>query len=125
MGDRGRQSARSQVPLGGLFLRRPVAAGAAQRLPRAVAPDDRPVAVQLAAAGFRFRLAGRCAAIRSGAGRRSSARLARTRLGALSAPLMTALSIVVPCFNEEGCLGSLHERLTAAARKTARDDYQI
>src|SRR5437762_2793756 len=38
---------------------------------------------------------------------------------------MTALSIVVPCFNEEGCLGALHERLTAAACKTARDDYQI
>jgi polyisoprenyl-phosphate glycosyltransferase len=38
---------------------------------------------------------------------------------------MTALSIVVPCFNEEACLGALHERLTAAARKTVGDDYEI
>src|SRR5438067_12712575 len=38
---------------------------------------------------------------------------------------MTALSIVVPCFNEEACLGALHERLTAAARKTAGEDYEI
>jgi dolichol-phosphate mannosyltransferase len=35
------------------------------------------------------------------------------------------LSIVVPCFNEEACLHALHERLTAAARKTAGDDYEI
>jgi dolichol-phosphate mannosyltransferase len=38
---------------------------------------------------------------------------------------MTALSIVVPCFNEEACLGTLHERLTAAARAAAGDDYEI
>src|SRR5438874_4551109 len=38
---------------------------------------------------------------------------------------MTALSIVVPCFDEEACLGALHERLTAAARKTAGEDYEI
>lgn len=36
-----------------------------------------------------------------------------------------ALSIVVPCFNEEGCIGTLHERLSAAARKTAGDGYEI
>ncbi len=35
------------------------------------------------------------------------------------------LSIVVPCFNEEECLAILHERLTAAARKAARSDYEI
>jgi dolichol-phosphate mannosyltransferase len=35
------------------------------------------------------------------------------------------LSIVVPCFNEEACLGPLHARLTAAARKAVRDDYEI
>ena len=29
---------------------------------------------------------------------------------------MTALSIVVPCFNEEACLAELHQRLGAAAR---------
>jgi polyisoprenyl-phosphate glycosyltransferase len=38
---------------------------------------------------------------------------------------MTALSIVVPCFNEEPCLGILHERLTAAARTSAGEDYEI
>jgi len=35
------------------------------------------------------------------------------------------LSIVVPCFNEEECLAILYERLTAAARKGARSDYEI
>jgi hypothetical protein len=29
---------------------------------------------------------------------------------------MTALSIVVPCYNEQECLAALHERLTGAAR---------
>ena len=38
---------------------------------------------------------------------------------------MTALSIVVPCFNEEACLPVLHERLTAAAQQAAGDDYEI
>jgi dolichol-phosphate mannosyltransferase len=38
---------------------------------------------------------------------------------------MTALSIVVPCFNEEACLPILHERLSAAARAAAGDDYEI
>ncbi|MEO5972450.1 MAG: glycosyltransferase family 2 protein [Sphingomicrobium sp.] len=38
---------------------------------------------------------------------------------------MTMLSIVVPCFNEEACLDALHQRLTAAARVTAGDDYEI
>ena len=38
---------------------------------------------------------------------------------------MPALSIVVPCFNEEACLGTLHERLTNAARSVAGDDYEI
>jgi len=38
---------------------------------------------------------------------------------------MTALSIVVPCFNEEACLRALHQRLGASARKVARDDYEI
>jgi dolichol-phosphate mannosyltransferase len=36
-----------------------------------------------------------------------------------------ALSIVVPCFNEEGCLGQLYERLTAAAKKAVGQDYEI
>jgi dolichol-phosphate mannosyltransferase len=38
---------------------------------------------------------------------------------------MRALSIVVPCFNEEACLGVLHERLTSAAQSAVGDDYEI
>ncbi|MET1112765.1 MAG: glycosyltransferase family 2 protein [Allosphingosinicella sp.] len=36
-----------------------------------------------------------------------------------------ALSIVVPCYNEEACLAELHGRLTAAARAAAGEDYEI
>jgi dolichol-phosphate mannosyltransferase len=36
-----------------------------------------------------------------------------------------ALSIVVPCYNEEACLAELHGRLTAAARSAAGEDYEI
>ncbi|HET8749573.1 MAG TPA: glycosyltransferase family 2 protein [Sphingomicrobium sp.] len=38
---------------------------------------------------------------------------------------MPALSIVVPCFNEEACLGELYERLTAVARASVGEDYEI
>src|SRR4051794_10585539 len=38
---------------------------------------------------------------------------------------MPALSIVVPCFNEEACLPVLHERLAAAARAAAGEDHEI
>ena len=38
---------------------------------------------------------------------------------------MPALSIVVPCFNEEACLTALHERLSTAARNSVGDDYEI
>jgi polyisoprenyl-phosphate glycosyltransferase len=38
---------------------------------------------------------------------------------------MIALSIVVPCFNEEACLAELHERLGAAARAAVGEDYEI
>lgn len=38
---------------------------------------------------------------------------------------MIALSIVVPCFNEEGCLEALHERLSASARNAAGSNYEI
>ncbi len=38
---------------------------------------------------------------------------------------MTALSLVVPCFNEEACLAELHQRLGAAAREVAGDDYEL
>jgi dolichol-phosphate mannosyltransferase len=38
---------------------------------------------------------------------------------------MPALSIVVPCFNEEPCLNVLCDRLTASARKSVGDDYEI
>ena len=35
------------------------------------------------------------------------------------------LSIVVPCFNEEACLGELHQRLSGAARAGAGEDYEL
>ena len=38
---------------------------------------------------------------------------------------MTALSIVVPCFNEEACLPVLHERLAKAAHASFGEDYEI
>ena len=38
---------------------------------------------------------------------------------------MTALSVVVPCFNEEACLLELHRRLTASARSAVGDDYEL
>ncbi len=38
---------------------------------------------------------------------------------------MTALSIVVPCFNEEPCLEPLHQRLSTAARQSFGSDYEI
>ena len=38
---------------------------------------------------------------------------------------MTALSIVVPCFNEEACLPLLHQRLGEAARAAVGEDYEI
>ena len=38
---------------------------------------------------------------------------------------MTALSIVVPCFNEATCLPVLHQRLNAAARASFGDDYEV
>jgi polyisoprenyl-phosphate glycosyltransferase len=38
---------------------------------------------------------------------------------------MTALSIVVPCYNEQECLAVLHQRLTAVARQVAGEDYEL
>jgi dolichol-phosphate mannosyltransferase len=38
---------------------------------------------------------------------------------------MTALSIVVPCFNEEPCLAELHRRLATAAGAAVADDYEL
>ena len=38
---------------------------------------------------------------------------------------MPSLSIVVPCYNEQACLGALHQRLTGAAKSAAGDDYEI
>jgi len=38
---------------------------------------------------------------------------------------MPALSIVVPCFNEEACLSALHERVGTAARNSVGADYEI
>ena len=36
-----------------------------------------------------------------------------------------ALSIVVPCYNEEGCLDMLHARVSGAARAAVGEDYEI
>ena len=47
------------------------------------------------------------------------------RQEAFERPAPPALSIVVPCYNEEECLSTLHARLTAAARAAAEDDYEI
>ncbi|MEO6360851.1 MAG: glycosyltransferase family 2 protein [Sphingomicrobium sp.] len=38
---------------------------------------------------------------------------------------MSALSIVIPCFNEEACIPTLHARLTAAATAAVGEDYEI
>jgi dolichol-phosphate mannosyltransferase len=38
---------------------------------------------------------------------------------------MTALSIVVPCFNEEACLTELHQRLATAARIAVGEDFEL
>jgi polyisoprenyl-phosphate glycosyltransferase len=38
---------------------------------------------------------------------------------------MPELSIVVPCYNEEGCIRALYDRLTAAARACVGSDYEI
>ncbi|HEX8256003.1 MAG TPA: glycosyltransferase family 2 protein [Allosphingosinicella sp.] len=37
----------------------------------------------------------------------------------------TALSIVIPCYNEEACLPELHRRVSAAARAAAGASYEI
>ena len=38
---------------------------------------------------------------------------------------MTALSIVVPCYNEQECLAALHERLAKAAQSAVGEDYEL
>jgi dolichol-phosphate mannosyltransferase len=38
---------------------------------------------------------------------------------------MTALSIVIPCYNEQECLAALHQRLTEAARVAVAEDYEL
>ena len=38
---------------------------------------------------------------------------------------MTALSIVVPCFNEEACLPELYRRLSEAAQQASGGDYEL
>lgn len=38
---------------------------------------------------------------------------------------MIALSVVVPCFNEEACLAELHQRIGTAAREVAGGDYEL
>jgi dolichol-phosphate mannosyltransferase len=36
-----------------------------------------------------------------------------------------ALSVVIPCYNEEGCLEALHARVSAAAHAAVGDDHEI
>lgn len=38
---------------------------------------------------------------------------------------MVALSVVIPCYNEEACLPELHRRVSAAARGCFGDDHEI
>ena len=38
---------------------------------------------------------------------------------------MTALSIVVPCYNEQECLAALHKRLAKAAKSAVGQDYEL
>ena len=38
---------------------------------------------------------------------------------------MTALSIVIPCYNEQECLAALHERLAKAAKAAVGGDYEL
>lgn len=38
---------------------------------------------------------------------------------------MTALSIVVPCYNEAGCIDELHRRVSAVANAVTGDDHEI
>jgi polyisoprenyl-phosphate glycosyltransferase len=38
---------------------------------------------------------------------------------------MTALSIVIPCYNEAPCLDELHRRVSAVAHQVAGDDHEI
>ncbi len=38
---------------------------------------------------------------------------------------MTALSIVIPCYNEDACLGELYARVATVARGVAGDSYEI
>ncbi|PZU49981.1 MAG: glycosyltransferase [Sphingomonas sp.] len=38
---------------------------------------------------------------------------------------MTALSIVIPCYNEEACIDELHRRVTAAAKAQVAEDYEL
>src|SRR5687768_4508778 len=86
---------------------------------------DRRRAAQAAARRVRLRVADRHPVVRPRARCRTYSGLARQGLYPLSSAAMTALSIVVPCFNEESCLQALHERLSAAARVSAGEDYEI
>ncbi|MFM9978429.1 MAG: glycosyltransferase family 2 protein [Sphingomonadaceae bacterium] len=38
---------------------------------------------------------------------------------------MIALSIVIPCYNEQACLAALHARVSAVAKAQAGDDYEL
>jgi polyisoprenyl-phosphate glycosyltransferase len=54
--------------------------------------------------------------------RRSDAALRRAAAGRLTTP---AISIVIPCYNEEACLAELHRRVSEAARSAAGANFEL
>src|SRR4029450_11724973 len=81
---------------------------------------------------LRLRLADRFAAARPALARGYDAHLARAGKPALCCrkprgpkTTLTALSIVVPCFNEQECLAALHDRLIKAAKAAVGGDYEL
>src|SRR5687768_18087903 len=119
MGDRGTELARAQILARRQVRRRPVA----NRETGLVSGPRRLVrqcgAAPVSARTIRFSVDDQSAAVRPQICRRSATGLAQRPVDPLSDQAMTALSIVVPCYNEQPCLGALHERLGAAARAAA------
>src|SRR5215207_3636794 len=131
MGDRGSELASSHLPPGRRLPRRSLADGSGFGVPLASQRDHRRGARGDSPRRLRLCLAGRSAEVRSALGGGPRPRLERARQPTLPDPqvggisAMTALSIVVPCFNEQECLGELYQRLSKAARVSAGEDYEL
>jgi polyisoprenyl-phosphate glycosyltransferase len=54
--------------------------------------------------------------------RRADAALGRAAAGPLTTP---AISIVIPCYNEEACLAELHRRVSEAAMRAVGADFEL